>query len=186
MSAWFSYLRDAYHIFDYSFAFIDISSSRRKKVMDRIFKKLNASHSSQEEIKDIQLRLCKKKFTTKSKERKSWVVEVLLCNTKKVFLVSSFYEPFLPVFKSFIVFSVSQTKVKSSVLGKCSKRKLLMNLQITDDNILSKSMFFVGQKCKEDSSVIKIGRWGCHRISDTCCYSTQNMWPVCPNKAATV
>ena len=28
-------------------------------------------------------------------------------------------------------------------------------------------MFFVGQKCKEDSSVIKIGRWGCHRISDT-------------------
>ena len=39
--------------------------------MDRIFKKLNASHSSQEEIKDIQLRLCKKKFTTKSNERKS-------------------------------------------------------------------------------------------------------------------
>ena len=62
----FPYLRDAYHIFDYSFTFIDNSSSRRKKVMDRIFKKLNVSHSSQEEIKDIQLRLGKKKFTTKS------------------------------------------------------------------------------------------------------------------------
>ena len=59
-----SYLREAY-IFYYSFRFIDNSSSRKKKVMDKIFKKLNMSHSLQEEIKKRQLRLGKKKFTTK-------------------------------------------------------------------------------------------------------------------------
>ena len=49
----FSCLRDVYHIFYYSFQFIDNSSSSKKKVMDMIFKKLNVSHSSQEEIKKI-------------------------------------------------------------------------------------------------------------------------------------
>ena len=76
----FSYLRDAYHFFYYSFTFIDNSSSRKKKVMDRIFKKLNASHLSHEKIKKIQLELCKKKFTTKGRERKSRIVEALLFN----------------------------------------------------------------------------------------------------------
>ena len=47
----FFYLRDAYQIFYYSFTFIGNSSSRKKKVMDRIFKNLNVSHSLQEEIK---------------------------------------------------------------------------------------------------------------------------------------
>ena len=88
---------------------------------------------------------------------------------KKVYLVSSFYEVVLPVFKSFIMcfqsakplihqFYYRQIElfqeflsyfVKPSVLGKCIVGKLLMNLQITDSNILSKSMMFFGQKAKK-------------------------------------
>ena len=173
----FLYLRDAYHIFYHSFTFTYNSSSRKKKVMDRIFKKLNLSHSSQEEIKKIQLRLSKKEFTTKGKERKSRVVETLLFNKKNVSLVSSFYEAVLPVFKSFIMCFQSAKPlihkvyyrqielfqeflsyfVKPSVLGKCSTGKSLMNLQITDDNILSKSMVFVGQKVKKIIQSLKSG-----------------------------
>ena len=78
-------------------------------------------------------------------------------------MVSSFYEGVLPVFKSFIMCFQSAKPlihkvyyrqielfqeflsyfVKPSVLGKCFAGKLLMNLQITDDNILSKSMVFL-------------------------------------------
>ena len=86
----FSSLRDAYHIFYYSFMFIDNSSSSKKKLMDRIFKRLNMSDSLQEEVKKIQVRLGKKKFTTKGKERKSRIVEVLLSKMKKVSLVFTF------------------------------------------------------------------------------------------------
>ena len=39
--------------------------------------------------------------------------------------------------------------VKLSVLGKGSVGESLINLQISDDNILSKSMLFVGQKAKK-------------------------------------
>ena len=165
----FSYLSDASHIFHYSLIFIDNSSCRKKKVMDRIFKKLNVSHSSQKEIRKIQLRLGKQKFTTKGKERKSRIAEALLFNMKRLSLVSSFYEVVLPVFKSFIV-CFQSTKplihkshyrqieliqeflfhfVKTSVLGKCSTGRSLMNLQITDDNILSKIMVLVSQKAKK-------------------------------------
>ena len=107
----------------------------------------------------------KKKFTTKGKERKSRIVEALLFDMKKVSLVSSFYESFLPVFKSFIMCFQSAKPlihkvyyrqielfqeflsyfVKPSVLEKCCTGKSLMNLQITGDNILSKSMMFLGQ-----------------------------------------
>ena len=58
--------------------------------MGRIFQKLHVSHSSQEQIKKFQFRLGKK-FTTKGKERKSGIIEMLLFNMK-VSLVSSFYE----------------------------------------------------------------------------------------------
>ena len=104
-----------------------------------------------------------KKVTAKGKERQSRIVKALLFNMK-VSLVFSLYEAVFPVFKSFIMCFQSAKPlihkvyyrqielfqkflsyfVNPSVFGKS-----LMNLQITDDNILSKSMVFVGQKTKK-------------------------------------
>ena len=109
-----------------------------------------------------------KKVTAKGKERQLRIVKALLFNMK-VSLVFSLYEAVFPVFKSFIMCFQSAKPlihkvyyrqielfqkflsyfVNPSVFGKCSTGKSLMNLQITDDNILSKSMVFVGQKAKK-------------------------------------
>ena len=96
----FSYLRDAYVIFYYSF--VD-GSTRKTKVLNNIFKKLKVSPSSQEEIIKLQQVLKKKKFTKKGKERKKRIADVLLFNAKKVPLISSFYEGVLPVCKEFVM-----------------------------------------------------------------------------------
>ena len=102
--------------------------------MYRIFKKLNVSHSLQEEIKKIQLRLGKKKFATKGKEIiKSRIIEVLLFNMK-VSLVSSFYEAVLPVFKSFsLCFQ--------------SAKPLIQSLLQTDQTFSGVSVLFREAKC---------------------------------------
>ena len=47
--------------------------------------------------------------------------------------------------------------VKLSVVGKGSVGESLINLQITDDNILSKSVLFVGQKTKKIIQSSKLG-----------------------------
>ena len=70
----FSYLIDAYHIFYYSFTFIDNSSSRKKRVMDRILKKLNMSHSLQEEIKKFNSDWVRRSLLPKArKENHEWL-----------------------------------------------------------------------------------------------------------------
>ena len=74
----FSYLRDAYVVFYYSFF---TESDKKKKVMDTIFKKLLVSNASQQEIVDIQQGLRKKQFTKFSKARKQRIAEQLLFNT---------------------------------------------------------------------------------------------------------
>ena len=64
----FSSLRDAYHIFYYSFMFIDNSSSSKKKLMDRIFKRLNMSHSLQEEVKKFKSDWIRRSLLPKAKK----------------------------------------------------------------------------------------------------------------------
>ena len=164
------------------------------------------SHSSLEETKKIQLRLGKKKFTTKGKERQSRIVEALLFNMKKISLISSFYEAVLGIFKSFIMCfhsakpllhkvyyrqielfqEVLSYLVKPSVPRKCSTGKSLINLQITDDNILSKSMVFVGQKARKIIHSLRSGdevvtKFLTHVVTayKTCGQYAQTKLPLC-------
>ena len=144
----FSYLRDAYIVFYYSFF---TECDKKKKVMDTIFKKLLVSNASQE-IVNIQQGLRKKQFTKFSKARKQRIAEQLVFNTRKVSLISSFYKSVLPIFKEFVKSFQSHKPmihkvyyrqiglitqflsyfIKPAVLAKCSTDKKLANFEISE------------------------------------------------------
>ena len=67
-------------------------------------------------------------------------------------LIYKVYYRQIELFQEFLSYFVNP-----NVLAKCSTGKFLMNLQTTDDNILSNSMVFVGQKAKKLIQSSKLG-----------------------------
>ena len=94
----FSYMRDAYIIFYYSFT---ADSSLKSKAIWKIFEDYKVSTSSQLEIRKVQKQLSKKRFTPKGKARKMRIVDKLL-QKNKVTLLCGLYESVLPLFKIYI------------------------------------------------------------------------------------
>ena len=68
------------------YSFVSDSVSRKRQVMENIFKQYSVSKVSQDAIYKLQKILKKKKFTKKGTERKNKIIEKLHDNDDKVTL----------------------------------------------------------------------------------------------------
>ena len=104
----FLYMRDVRVIF-YS-AFVNKRQSQIKKNLESIFERYNVPKGSQESIEEMVKALSKKKFNSDDKAGKISIVNVVLLNESKVTLVTSIYQPVLPIFKKYVMLFQKKNK----------------------------------------------------------------------------
>ena len=90
-------MRDVHVVF-YS-AFVNKKRSQINKNLESIFERYNVSKASQESIEEMVKALSKKKFNWDGKAGKMSIANAVLFNEPKVTLVTSIYQPVLPIFK---------------------------------------------------------------------------------------